>query len=275
MNALGARTQRGRQIARAFFDMGFSTAVNYPLDFVMSAVRPLIPVITFYFVAQLVTDVASVGGDYYSFVIIGFLVAEALHGALGGFSSEVQSAVQQGRFEMLLVEPVPWRVLPFGLASWPVISRIIFTGLAAIVAVVLGADFRLSRLGLALMLFVLALGASLAIGVLSGAVGVLSKRSDPVLTLYTLVAGILSGVAFPIELLPGPVRALSWAIPHTYVISGMRKLLLPNGGGVPGPTVVEAFIGLAIFNVVVFPFVMWIFGRIMEAGRKAGVLSGY
>lgn len=275
MSKFTTRVRRGIQVARAFFDMGFSTAVNYPLDFVMSAVRPLVPVVTFFFVAQLVTDGPSVGGDYYSFVIIGFLVTDALTGALGGFTHEVQSAVQQGRFEMLLVEPIPWRVLPFGLAGWPIISRTVFAAFAGVIALGLGAEFRWSALPMALTLFVLALGASLAIGVLSGAIGVLSKRSDPVLALYTLVAGILSGVAFPLELLPGPVRALSWLVPHTYVISGLRRVLLPAGTGMPGPTLFQALVGLSLFNMIVFPVVLWMFGRIMEAGRKTGVLSGY
>ena len=110
---------------------------------------------------------------------------------------------------------------------------------------------------------------------LSGAIGVLSKRSDPVLAVYMVTAGILSGVAFPIELLPGPVRALSWVVPHTYVISGMRKVLLADGTDLPGPSVSQATLGLTLFNVIGFPVVLWMFGRIMEAGRKAGILSGY
>lgn len=275
MSGISTRARRGAQIARAFFDIGLSTAINYPLDFLMSAIRPLVPVVTFFFVAQLVRDSPAVGGDYYSFVIIGVLVTEALTGALGGFSHEVQSAVQQGRFEMLLVEPVPWRLLPFGLAGWPIVSRILFAGIAGSIAMILGADYQWSSLAVAVVLFALAVGASLGIGVLSGAIGVLSKRSDPVLTLYTLVAGILSGVAFPIELLPPAVRALSWLVPHTYVISGLRRVLLHDGATVPGPTVFQALVGLTIFNVIAFPIVLWMFGRIMEAGRKTGVLSGY
>ena len=255
--------------------MGFSTAINYPLDFAMSALRPLIPVVTFFFVAQLVADGPSVGGDYYSFVVIGLLVTEALHGALAGFSHEVQSAVQQGRFEMLLVEPIRWRLLPFGLAAWPIINRLFFSGVAGLVALSLGADFELLGLATGAVLLVLGVGACLAIGVLSGAVGVLSKRSDPILNLYTLVAGILSGVAFPIEFLPGPVRALSWLVPHTYVINGMRKMLLSGGAEVPGPTVSEALIALGLFNLLAYPLVLWLFGKIMDAGRRTGLLIGY
>ena len=76
---------------------------------------------------------------------------------------------------MLLVEPVRWRLLPFGLASWPIISRMLFTGFAAVIAILLGADFQWPGLPIALLLFVMALGASLAIGVLSGAIGVLEQ----------------------------------------------------------------------------------------------------
>ena len=275
MKRLLSTARRGFQLARAFLEMGFSTATNYPISFALSLARPLVPVLTFFFVARLVPGSPLVGGDYYSFVIIGFLVTEALGGALGGFTHEMQLAVQQGRFEMLLVEPVRWRVLPFGLAQWPIISRMIATAIAGLIAVALGADFRLAGLTSSLGLFFLAVLAALSIGVLSGAIGVLSKHSDPVLTVYSLVAGVLSGVAFPIEFLPGPVRVLSFLIPHTYVITGMRRLLLEDGREIAGPTVAQAIIALALFNLIAFPAVLWVFGRIMEAGRRTGVLSGY
>lgn len=255
--------------------MGWSTALHYPVNFVLLALRPLIPVITFFFVAKLVTSGPSVGGDYYSFVIIGLLTSEALAGALGGFTFEMQSMVQQGQFEMLLIEPVRWRLIPFGLAAWPVVMRSVLAFVSGAIAVFLGADFSSSEVLSAIALFMLGLSASLVIGVFSGAIGVLSKRSDPVLTLYTLVVGILSGVAFPIELLPRPARTISLLIPHTYVITGMRKLLLPGGDSIPGPSLIQAVLVLTGFIVVGYPLVLWAFGRTMEAGRRSGVLSGY
>lgn len=275
MKGLLARARRGGQISRAFFDMGYSTAIAYPITFAMSAIQALIPAFTFFFIAQLVADSPSVGGDYYSFVVIGFLITQAFGSALGGFTSEMQTAVQQGRFEMLLVEPVRWRLLPFGLAQWPIANRLVFVALAGGLSLLLGARFAWNGLPLALVLFILGLAASLAIGVISGAIGVLSKRSNPILTMYTLVAGILSGVAFPIELLPAPIRALSWLIPHTYAITGIRHLLLAEGQTVPGPTVGQALIALTLFNLLMYPIVMWAYGRIMETGRRTGVLSGY
>lgn len=270
-----AQARRGVQLSRAFLDMGFSTAIAYPVSFAFSVLQPMVPVVTFFFVAQLVSSGRSVGGDYYSFVVIGYLVIHALGAALGGFTHEMQTAVQQGRFEMLLVEPVRWSLLPFGLAQWPVVSRVVTVSMAVGMGLILGARFEVSGVPIALLLFVLGLGTSLAIGVVSGAVGVLTKRSNPVLTVYTMIAGVLSGVAFPIELLPGPVRFFSWLIPHTYVITAIRRVLLVDGAGVPGPTVSQALVALALFNVVMFPLALYVYRRIMEIGRETGVLSGY
>jgi ABC-2 type transport system permease protein len=272
---LNTRLRRGTQIARAFFDIGFSTAIAYPLSMTMSVLQPMVPVVTFYFVAQLVMDGPSVGGDYFTFVVIGYLVMQSYAGALGGFAHEMQTAVQQGRFEMLLVEPVRWSLLPFGLAEWQLSSRVVFASLAAGVSLLLGAQILWSGLPLAILVFALGMMASLAIGILAGAVGVLTKRSNPVLTVYNLVAGILAGAAFPIELLPTPIRALSWLIPHTYSITAIRHLLLPEGASVPGPTVVQALIALAVFNLVSYPILLRVYRQLMDVGRRTGVLHGY
>lgn len=269
------RFRRGVQIARAFFDMGFSTAIAYPLSFALAFLQPLIPIATFFFIAKLVDDGPSVGGDYYSFVVVGYLVTLSYAGALGGIAHEMQTAVQQGRFEMLLVEPVRWLLLPFGLAEWQVASRVFFALVAASVSVLLGASFHWSRLLPAFGVFVLGMMASLAIGILAGAIGVLSKRSNPILTIYTMVAGVLAGVAFPLELLPNAIRFLSWLLPHTYAISAIRRLMLIDGSTVPGPSVLQATVALTLFNLLAYPLLLSLFARMMETGRRTGVLHGY
>ena len=117
--------------------------------------------------------------------------------------------------------------------------------------------------------------ASLAIGVLSGSVVVLAKRGDPVLTLYTIAASLLSGALFPVELLPAWLRWLSWLLPQTYVISALRHLLMPQGELLPGASIGQAVLGLSVFVLIGLPLALWVFGRAMEAGRRMGVLSGY
>src|SRR4051812_18966815 len=107
------RAKRGWEVGAAFTRMGYLQDISYPLAFVLTQLQALVPVFTYYFVARLVPDEAArVGGDYFTFVVIGVLPIRILVTGLADLSSELDPAIQQGRFEMLLVEPVQWRFLP-------------------------------------------------------------------------------------------------------------------------------------------------------------------
>src|SRR5690606_7837346 len=107
---------------------------------------------------------------------------------------------------------------PFAMMTWPGLMAVIIAVATIAVSVPLGASYRLSTMPAAFLILLLGLVATLAIGILGASVKVLSKRSDPVLALYTIAASILSGAFYPVELLPGWLQAISWTIPHTYVM---------------------------------------------------------
>ena len=50
---------------------------------------------------------------------------------------------------------------------------------------------------------------------------------------------------------------------------------MPAGHTRPGPSATSVIVGLLIFNIVVFPLSLWLFGRTLEYGRKTGLLGGY
>lgn len=260
----------------AFLRVAFSRAVSYPMSLVMTEIGAVIPIFVFFFVARLVDHSGtSVGGDYFTFAVIGIITTHALNGGLQGFGHELDVAIKQGRFEALLVEPVPWRALPFGLSQWPVLVRMIAASVAVVVATALGADIRVAGFLPALLLLLLGVFATLSIGIVAASVKVLSKQSDPVLTLYQLAASVLGGAFFPLSVLPPFVRAFSWAIPHTYVIQAMRRVLMPGGDGLSGLSAGQAGLALLGFDLVLLPFALWLFGRSLEVGRRLGVLGGY
>ncbi|MEX2269024.1 MAG: hypothetical protein WEA75_10090, partial [Acidimicrobiia bacterium] len=68
---------------------------------------------------------------------------------------------------------------------------------------------------------------------------------------------------------------LSYFFPLTYVLAATRKVLMPGGDLVTGPSALEAVILLLVFLVVVYPIALWLFGRALDYGRKLGVLGGY
>lgn len=260
----------------AFLWMGWLTAISYPASFLMEQINNMMPVVIYYFVAHLVgSNRASVLGDYYTFVIIGLAAMRLLSGALRGVGEELERAVEQGRLEALLVQPINWRMLPFGLAQWPIAWRFVNVAILIGLSVPLGANYNLAGVPLALLVVVLGSAATMAVGIIAASVKVLAKRTDPVLTLYALAASVLSGVFFPIDLLPGGVRVVSYLIPDTYVIAALRELLMAGGGGLVGPSALQAVFGLLAFDIVAFPCALWLFGRSLEYARTAGVLGGY
>ena len=276
LHDLNVGLRRLGEVSAAFVKMGYLTTMSYPLSFVVDQIASLTPIFTYYFVAKVVqTSSVDVGGDYYTFVVIGLITSRLLAGGLRGLGDELELAVQEGRFESLLVQPVPWRALPFGLVQWGFIWRAVNTAVIVAIAVGLGSHFRLAGVAPAVLIVLLGTTATMAIGNLAAGVKLLAKRTDPIITFYQVAVFVFAGVAYPVQLLPHALRIISYAIPETYVIAALRKLLLVHGGGLPGPSATSVIIGLLVFNALVFPLSLWLFGRTLEYGRKTGLLSGY
>ncbi len=276
MRSFRSQLRRAAQVTAAFWRIDFIKAMNYPLALLMKALSAFIPVITFVFVADLVGDNGpEVAYDYYTFVVIGVVTVGILAATLNSFGSDMLDLVTQGQLEMFLVEPVRWTLLPFAMTPWAAFQAFVTSALMILLSIPLGAEYRLEAVPLAILIVILGLAATLAIGILGASIKIISKKADPVLSLYTLAASVLSGVFFPVEVLPSWLRALAWAIPHTYVIQALRRVLMPQGDVLPGPTAWQAVLALAAFSVVLYPLALWSFSRILEYGRKVGALSGY
>jgi ABC-2 type transport system permease protein len=228
-----------------------------------------------YFVSKLVPSQPSVGGDYFTFAVIGVLATTAADAGLSGFRATLDAAISAGRLENLLVEPIRWRMLPFGMSAWPMVRAAGILTLQFGIAVALGAHFRVTGFVPAVIIFVGAAAAGHAIGTLGASVKILSKRSDPILTLYGITIGLLAGTAFPVNLLPAPLRVVSYMLPQTYVLTALRRVLMPDGSSIAGPSALQASLLLAAFLMVVYPLGLWLFGRALEAARRVGTLAGY
>lgn len=273
---LFGRVMHARRIAGAFLRVAVRLALSYPLSFFTSQARMIVPVFTYFFIARLLNRSGpSVGGDYFTFVVIGLAAMGTMQAALQALSKELDRAINQGRFEALLCEPVPWRALPLGLVQWSIVSGFSATVLLMLASLPLGAHYQATGFPLALVILALGTTASVGIGMLSAGGKILTKRSDPLLMVYGMVAGLLSGALFPLSLLPDWLRVFSWLIPHTYVIGAARGVLMPGAGTLSGPSGAEAMVGLLIFNIVVFPIALWTFGRALNIGRRLGLLGGY
>ena len=269
------RARRAWQVTSAFTWLGYTEELAYPLNFALKQAQPVFTVVVYYFVSLLVDSGESVAGDYYSFVVVGAVVVRMLDSGLGAFSSTLEATVDQGRIESLLIEPIRWKLIPFGLASWSVLTSGITAAFMVLLALPIGLHLDLSGVAPAILILVLGIGASHALGIVAAAVKLLSKRGNPFVTIYGMLVVLLSGVMFPVSSLPGPLRALSYLLPPTYAIQGVRRTVLPGGEELTGPSTLASMLALAGFCVIVYPVSLWLYGRAVDVGRKYGTLAGY
>lgn len=263
-----------RSVTAAFLRMDAVEDFSYPLSLAMSQAGTLAPVFIYYFVAELIGTSPEVGDDYFTFVVIGFAISTALQSALSGFGGSLQRAQNRGTFETFLVEPIPWVFLPFAMNLWKVVLGILGATLIMTLGFVLGAEFVGAGIPEFLVLIALGILASIGIGIVSASLVVLAKRAQPILALYGLASSLLAGAIFPVDLLPDWLQAMSWLLPHTYVINAARDVLMVD----PGTFTIAfstAVIALTIFNIVVFAIGLWLFSKSLQYARKMGMLSGY
>jgi ABC-2 type transport system permease protein len=254
--------------------MDFIEDISYPLSTLVSMLGTIAPLLIYFFVGELVGENPEVGDDYFTFATIGLVASTILQAALSGFGGSLQKAQNRGTFETLLVEPVPWVFLPFAMNLWRVVEGVIGGLLVFLFGMLLGAEYILSGIPQFIVLLVLGILASMAVGIISASLLVLAKKSQPILWAYGFAASLLSGALFSVDQLPPFLQNLAWIIPHTYVINSARAALMEDPGtfSIPFGT---ATIALTIFNIVVFSLGLWLFSRSLRYARKMGILAGY
>jgi ABC-2 type transport system permease protein len=270
-----AQARRAWQVTSAFTWLGYTEELAYPLNFGLKQAQPIFTVVVYYYVSLLVDSGPSVASDYYSFVVVGAVVIRMLDSGLGSFSATLEATVNQGRLESLLVEPIRWKLIPFGLASWSILTSAITAAVMAGLGVLIGVDIKLDGVVTATLILVLGIGASHALGIVAAAVKLISKRGNPFVTLYGMAVVLLCGLMFPVSSLPAPLRGASYLLPPTYAIQGIRRTLLPGGDGLTGPSTMVSTLALAGFCVIVYPVSLWLYGRSVDVGRRYGTLAGY
>lgn len=260
---------------RAFVRMGYLEAISYPMGTALGQIGTAIALLSSFFLSRIVHNGPSVGGSYFSFVLVGVIGQMAVAGAFQGIGVALDSTIQQGRLETVLIEPIRWPLIPIALGAWPAILQVIQIGVAICIGLLLGVRLEPGGAPWAALLVVMGLAVGLAMGLLAASIRILAKRSDPIWLVYSFMSALLSGAAIPINLLPLPLRMASWVLPSTYVIAGLRKLLMPDGAGVYGITVSGDLLIVSILTVILGALAATAFTRSLDAGRRLGVLAGY
>jgi ABC-2 type transport system permease protein len=216
---------------------------------------------------------ARYGGNYLGFVVLGTLGATLQQVGVSGLAQRIRTAQLMGTLEAELATPAPpWMVLgapplyEFGAAALR--SAAYLLGAALLLGMRLP---RANWLSLALAVPPI-VGAFTGLGLLAAGTTMLIRRTNPIATVIGSLSFFLSGVVYPVSVLPPWLQALGQLLPLTHALAVLRGALLVGAGpgALGGPLV-----ALVVFTVVLAPLGIAVFAFALRRARIDGSLSHY
>jgi ABC-2 type transport system permease protein len=251
---------------------------SYRFSFLMGLASLVFYLMIFFFVGRVFSGLGSAylgryGGEYFPFVVVGLAMQSLVGVGLGGFSQVIASEQYLGTLEPLLGRRGgAFRVLAAASLSRYVVSSGRFVTYLLLAAIVFGASFRFAGVPLFVGVTALTVAAYFGLGMLSAAFLLAFKQGNPINLFFGQLAVLLSGVFFPVEVLPAWLRAVARFIPLTYALEVGRGALL--GGAEPAATA-KPFVILGAFAVVSLAVGAVSLRRGLARAKRDGSLSQY
>jgi ABC-2 type transport system permease protein len=266
-----------RKLALLFL-RDLAVARSYRVAFAVELLHALFGAASFYFLSRFVQSSKleqslPPGTSYFSFALVGIAFFDYLSVALHTFEESLQDARQNGTLENLLVTQTSLPVILTGSSLYPFVLMSLRTAIyigwgAVLFGFPLGGANWLGAL--------LVLGASVlafsGLGILSASYLLIFKRGNPVNWAILGLASVVGGMLYPVSVLPVWLQRVSWLMPVTYSLEGMRAAILEHA------TIREllpSIAGLLVFAVVLLPASFIIFSWALRRTKITGTLTHF
>jgi len=255
---------------------------TYRFWVVFDVVDVVILVATYFFVSQIITPARLISegystGDYFTFAMIGIAFSQYVQNSVHGLTEGVRDEQWTGTIETILSSPTNYRVYLLGASTFRFLYGTIILIGALSLGLILGGKVIATPATLltALIFAALLVSGHLTIGAMSAGIVVMIKRGDPIAWGFTWLTQLVSGVFYPLGLLPWYLKWLGFALPLTYSLDGLRRTLM-NGETVLGSTVIQTdLVALTVFIVVMVPLSLQVFARAYRRAQRQGTLGQY
>jgi len=189
----------------------------------------------------------------------------------------------EGTLEYTFMAPVSRLIHLFGVSLYSLLNSII-TSVIVLVGLILFTNLTLRGVNLFGVFVVLAVStlAFVGLGLIAAVFPVMSaERGAEATHIFQGSLLLVSGVYYPIEVLPKWLQPLSAISPATYTLSACRKLFGVGNpastadylAGAPLSAVGYELLILALMGAVLMPVGLWIFLRVEEWAKRAGKLK--
>ncbi len=252
----------------------FLTALSYRLQLFGPLLGAFLSLTIFYYVSRLVrVDPFDSADEYFAFVLIGIVIFQMLQAILGGPPVLVRQELVAGTFERIVLSPfgpvgaiAAMLLFPFALALVTGLLTLLFA------MAVFGVDLDFPRALLGIPVACLGALAFAPFGILSAAMVLMIKQATAGVTLILAAISLLSGLYFPVNLLPDWLQWGADVQPFTPAVDLMRHVLVAAPMRDPATLQVAKMVGFAAGMV---PPSLWVLARVVRFTRRRGTIIEY
>ncbi len=263
----------------AFLKRDLIIESSYRFAFVFQLVWVLFSSAAYYYLSRFIGKsvapgaLGAYGGDYFTFVLIGAALNDYHMTSLDVFSRSIREAQLTGTLEVLLTTQTSLSTIILSSGAY----RLLMTTFCVLLYLVLGIwvfgmSLPVADWGAAILVLVLAILIFSSIGVFSASFVILFKRGSPIPQVLGGLSWLLGGVLYPVSVLPGWLRGISWALPMTYAVEGMRAALLQAA---PWSQLWRSMGPLLLFAALLVPLSLASFSYATRRARVDGTLGHY
>ncbi len=261
-----------------FLKRDLVTVLSYRLAFSLGIASIVIGAVRFAYMAGFLQEgnqfpaIQQYGGDLMAYLVSGTLYMSLVGVSLNSFQSAIRNEQYSGTLEFLLLSDTPLILTLLYSAVWNYAWNLASIGVVFAV-LALGFDIPLeARVAPMLVVLVLSTVCIAGIGMVSAGIIMVTKKGDPITWIVATLSGFLSGVLFPVEMLPRWLQMASVALPTTHALSALRKTLIVGSGF---EEVGRELLILALMSSVTIPLGLLSFRMGFRKARRDGTLTEY
>lgn len=275
--AAPSRLQELRKLS-AFVRRDLLVQWSYRLSFLTSFIGLFGGALIFYFIGKMVdpATIPTVGGkqvSYLEFAVVGMTLGGFVHLGLERVSAALRNEQLMGTLESLLTTPTSSQTIQIGSVLFDLIFIPLRMGLLLLLlALVFGLNLDAGGVPQSLVLLVFFMPFVWGLGILAAAITLTFRRGAGIVGLAIGALTLVSGLYFPLTLLPNWVETISEANPLAIAATGLRDALL---GGTGWSTIWNDILILTPLSIASILVGTIAFKLALTRERRLGTLGAY
>ena len=219
-----------------------------------------------------ISGASNIDGRYLVlYLLIGTLVWRYLSSIFYWITDVISMERWEGTIEYTLMAPIHRITHMAGQTLWAVVYSMFFTGIILVVtALIFDIDLSNANLWGGTVMLLAGSLSFIGVGIMGSVLPLLfPERGSQMTHVIIAVLLLVSGVYYPVEVLPGILQKLAVFSPATYVLDGTRRAMLE---GLPTLQLWPYVWPTLIMGVLAIPFGLWVFHQAERYAKRTGKL---